>query len=260
MQWLYDSHPEALLENLKFIPQHTCWKDLTALVQYLVEMTIPKKVKRQTKSRINVPNPGAGSSRMNLGQVQQNPQHPRLEGIARGRQNGSMSKEVYLRYLRDLPSKDARKDAKKAYHEWILKINKERKESAVNLRKSKKKSYNDTLSEKMQDARFSAIYHGVVSTFVTALKNDVAQLKRDGHLEMFALAAKWAPSIPGAVDAKTNLGKHIARALFAPENPRGPRETKSDWDTKAFISYRKDYLTPLRAAMSVTETLMTEGK
>ena len=245
------------MANLVHIPQHTCWKDLTALIQYLVECKIPKKVKCQNKSRLRVQNPVAGSSRVTRRQEQAIP-HPKLEAIARGRQNGSKKKEEYLRYLRELPSKDARKEAKQAYHQWILKINKERKDLADNLRKSKKKIFNDTLSEKLQDPKFSAVYHAVVNTFATALRNDVAQLKKDGRISMYALAGKWAPSVPGAVDGKTNLGKYIARALYTAEHgPQKPDE--KDWDTKAFISYRKDYLTPLRAAMNLTETLMANG-
>ena len=99
-----------------------------------------------------------------------------------------------------------------------------------------------------------------MSTFSTALKNDIAQLKRENRRDTDSQVAILAPSVPSDLDDITDLGKNIARYLYALNHSEEKKKSQSAWDTKAFNSYRKDYLTPLRAAMNVIEALIKSEK
>lgn len=74
---------------------------------------------------------------------------------------------------------------------------------------------------------------------------------------MTALVGKWAPTIGGSIDCCTSLGKNIARALYSSFYQRAANESEMDFDTKAYVHYRKNFLTPLRISIKVPERLMS---
>ena len=76
-------------------------------------------------------------------------------------------------------------------------------------------------------------------------------------MESTALAGKWAPSIDGSFDLSTQLGRSIARSLF---REKTADESAKEYDRKAFSSYQKKYLGPLRDTIDIVEKHMSKRK
>ena len=76
-------------------------------------------------------------------------------------------------------------------------------------------------------------------------------------MESTALAGKWAPSIDGSFDLSTQLGRSIARSLF---REKTADESAKEYDMKAFSSYQKKYLSPLRDTIDIVEKHMSKRK
>ena len=82
-------------------------------------------------------------------------------------------------------------------------------------------------------------------------------LDKKEKLESTALAGKWAPSIGGSYDLSTQLGRSIARSLF---REKTADESAKEYDRKAFSSYQKKYLGPLRDTIDIVEKHMSKRK
>ncbi|EFX73537.1 hypothetical protein DAPPUDRAFT_325074 [Daphnia pulex] len=149
-----------------------------------------------------------------------------LEEIIRKRVDGVVEKTTWTRYLKQLPDDESRKSAKLKFTELSKVIHLARSREA----KMKKKSH------------------------------DKEALEKDKCLPKTALAGKWAPAIGGSIDSVTPLGKNIARALYSMAHQRDANESDSDYDTKAYIYYRKEFLTPLRTSINVPEQTMSKKK
>lgn len=173
---------------------------------------------------------------------------------------GTASKQDWKHYLRALPD-DARKQAKLHFQTSLKASYEELHQAAKASKRAKIDGFAADLEEMMQFEDFATLYNTVVKTFVTALRQDVESLEKDQRLPSFALAGKWAPSIADGTDRKTSLGKSIARALFASVHHLSEEDKMAkNFDTRAFVYYRKNVLTPLRAAINLPEALMSQNK
>ena len=182
-----------------------------------------------------------------------------FEELVKKRVNGEVTQNVWKKYLIELPNDEARVEAKKNY-QVIAK--------AVHVTRSQEAKINQTAAKELAKVKksdfeanhphFSKLYDTVVKLFVAALKEDKETLTKDKKLLLTALAGKWAPTINGAIDFSTSLGKSIARSLYLSSFP------VQDWTLnekkKAHNFYRKEYLTPLRAYVHSPETFMSSKK
>lgn len=184
-----------------------------------------------------------------------------LEEFIQKRIEGTASKPEWKRYLYALPNDEAREEARLSFQTKIKAIHSELHQEATARKKAVKDQFAANVAERMKEEKFAAMYNTVVQAFVTALQRGVGSLKKYKRLDSNDLAGKWAPSIAGAIDRRTSLGKNIARALYASKHESSDEEKMAeDFDTRAFMYYRKEVLTPLRAAINIPETLMSKKK
>ena len=182
-----------------------------------------------------------------------------FEELVKNRVNGKVPKTMWKKYLSNLSNDEVRKEAKKNF----LTIAKAVQSAHGQEAKIKKKAAKDLAKVKLSSfgivhKHFSTLYDTVVKLFVAALKQEKETLNKDKKLPLTALVGKWAPTIDGAIDFSTSLGKNIARSLYSSSFPIEewtPNEKK-----KAYNFYRKEYLTPLRAYVHSPETFMSSKK
>lgn len=185
-----------------------------------------------------------------------------FESLLLKRVNGLISKKDWKGYLKGLPNNEARQEAKAKLQETSKKVHLARSLEAKARKKAAKLESSTRLSNfRLLHQHFPALYDEVVRLFCEALLRDRETLKRGQGLDSTALAGKWAPSIGGAIDKKTDLGKAVARALYASSAEPG-KETQQSMtsDQLAFILYRKEFLTPLRKCIKVPEVDMSSNK
>ena len=182
-----------------------------------------------------------------------------FEELVKKRVNGEVTKNVWKKYLLELPNDEARVEAKKNFQVLAKAVHLTRSQEAkINQKAAKRLAKVNKSDFEASHPHFSTLYETVVKLFVAALKHDKETFIKDKKLPLTALASKWAPTIDGAIDLSTSLGKSIARSLFSssfPVQDWTPNENK-----KAHDFYRKEYLTPLRACVHSPETLMSSKK
>ncbi|KAJ7738156.1 hypothetical protein B0H16DRAFT_1664680 [Mycena metata] len=130
---------------------------------------------------------------------------------------------------------------------------------------------------KLADPKYRALYVAVARLFADRLLSDLSLLldsqmaetadARNALLREIGLAPKWAPSLRGAHDRRTNITTAISRLIYRGKD-KVPALTfpsalndRPELDAPDAIEvmrsfYRRWVLTPLRAATHVTETLM----
>jgi hypothetical protein len=247
--WLFHNHPQTLLHNLEHIPKHGYWKDLSWFMQFLLEGHTSMTKERQKPMSTE-------ETRIEQANVNYS-----LEEIIRKRVDGVVEKSTWKRYLKQLPDDESRKSAKLKFTELSKAIHLARSREAKMKKKSVKAlSAVKLLNFKTIHQHFPAVYNKIVNLFASTLKHDKEALEKDKCLPKTALAGKWAPAIGGSIDSVTSLGKNIARALYSMAHQRDANETDSDYDTKAYIYYRKEFLTPLRTSINVPEQTMSKKK
>ncbi|KAI8370654.1 uncharacterized protein BYT42DRAFT_548881 [Radiomyces spectabilis] len=118
------------------------------------------------------------------------------------------------------------------------------------------------------DRIYRALHLSVARIFASALQRDLDQLKKNQQqqgaaqdryalMEGLSMAAKWAPSPFGSHDKYTLLSTSIAECLFPPKTHQREGESRSDYLKRIRHEYRKQYTTPLRRALDVTEVRMS---
>ena len=245
--WLFHNHPLTLIHNLEFVAQHGYWKDLSWFIKFLVEGEVSLSTERPCKQRNSE---GDNASR-----------NYSLEEWIRKRVDGLVTKQAWQQYLRNLSNDQARNEARQKFQDMSRMIHIERSENAKRQKKlAKTEAAAKILNFKSLHPNFATVYDKVVSLFTTTLIRDKDALMKDKRLPTIALAGKWAPSIDGSIDSHTALGKNIARSLYASNHKKNAEESETDFDTKATIQYRKEFLTPLRTSINVPERLMSKRK
>lgn len=245
--WLFHKHPETLLSNLEFVAKHGYWKDLCWLIKFLLDDQVCMTTEHQPRLR-----------RPTYETTEQASSNYSLDELIRKRVNGVVNKHTWKRYLKKLPDDDARRNALQRFKELSKAIHLTRSKVAKIKKKEAKAIARVKLSEfKSVHQHFPAIYDKVVSLLTSNLKRDKDMLKNEKYLPMTALVGKWAPTIGGSIDCHTSLGKNIARALYSSFHQRTANESELEFDKKAFLLYRKEFLAPLRIAIKVPERLMS---
>jgi hypothetical protein len=247
-----------LIANLKSIPSYSSWKDLTKLIELIILNEVGKHAKPKSQPK---PKKEPAKNRNQKDPSKMNDQHRQsfLFDLARGVQDGSRKKKEYIDYLRQLQTPEEKKKAKVCYADATKRAQAEHKKQAEDKKKAKKKMYMDALSRLMDREDFAVLYQAVAEAFASTLKSDSEHLKTHGSLPPYSLAAKWAPSIEGAVNRKTSLGKHIALKLSSFMQADGANKSKKQMNTEALVNYRKT-LTSLRLAIGIPETLMSQNR
>lgn len=244
--WLFQNHPLTLINNLEYISKHGYWKDLSWIIKFLVEDTVSLSTERQKRSHDRLESDMENNS---------------LDEVIRKRVCGIIDKGVWKKYLQNLPNDESRKEAKERFPILSKAIHIEQsKEAKLKKSSAKAQAASKLTTFKANNKHFPELYEKIVSLFASALMCDKEALSKNKTLPTTSLSGKWAPAIGGSIDFHTSLGKNIARSLYLSSHQRLPNESESDFDKKAFIYYRQEYLTPLRAAIGIPERFMSKRK
>ncbi|KAJ7472643.1 hypothetical protein FB451DRAFT_1036014 [Mycena latifolia] len=124
------------------------------------------------------------------------------------------------------------------------------------------------VERKLADPKYRALYVAVARLFAERLLADFRLLRdcasaesanaRKALLRQISLAPKWAPSLFGTHDRHTNIATAVSRLLYhaARHHPDIPLPATDILRSM----YRRWFLSPLRAAMCVTETFMSANR
>lgn len=244
--WLHRHHPGTLVANLPEVASHGYWKDLSLLVKFLLMDQVSLTTKK--------------TPRTSRGLVFENSSAPAgdLDRLALERVQGKLSRKSWLRYLKNqFPSLESRQEARKRLSIIADSYHKEQSREAKKRRSRDSSSASNRVLQLLdQDSNFKLLYDAVVSLFCSALRQDSEVLRQGKELGKDRLAGKWAPTIGCSIDSTTCLGKRIALSLCEPR----PKESPAEYELRARLSYRTQYLTPLRSAISVPESFMSRKK
>ncbi|KAJ7032560.1 hypothetical protein C8F04DRAFT_1107223 [Mycena alexandri] len=134
---------------------------------------------------------------------------------------------------------------------------------------------------KLADPKYRALYVAVARLFADRLLDDLRVLiesqtaessdARNALLRDIGLAPKWAPSLRGSHDRRTNITTAISRLIYRGKDKvptltfPSALQDRPELDAPDVIEimrsfYRRWVLSPLREATLVTETLMTANR
>lgn len=183
------------------------------------------------------------------------------------------SKQFY-ESIRDLPEQEqAQKRAERAAQ--IQERLDQEKEAQKNEKRALRGTRQERISKLLQeDKLYRSLHFTVARLFADRLSKDLQQLKdnkkakkNDGSkcdkyadAKGLSLASKWAPTLRRAHDKYTLLATSIAEALYPPSAHQEKEETREHYLNKVRELYRKEYLSPLRGALVVTESLMSSNQ
>ncbi|KAI8938741.1 hypothetical protein NX059_004608 [Plenodomus lindquistii] len=129
--------------------------------------------------------------------------------------------------------------------------------AAKKMRQEKKMKQNECVQKKLtQDPFYRTLHISVARLFAEQLKQDKALLDSDKKSDQrkISLAAKWAPSAGEFHDKHTFILSSIAEILF----PDPAKNCPDAGDRELYLRhirelYRKQYISPLRKALSIVE-------
>jgi len=107
-----------------------------------------------------------------------------------------------------------------------------------------------------EDEKYQRLHVRVAALFAEQLKTDLAHMKENKRV---SLAAKWAPTACRHHDKLTLVVSTISQLLFKQSDLRKDKSYVSYVSTARNL-YRKNYVSPLRAYLKVTERYMSENK
>jgi len=220
--WLYENHPQTLIVNLPAIAKLGYWKDLNTL---LVMLATGGEVRWEAHKK-------------RVGRL------PRVSDRKKAAFNSGAAEKKQLVRMYELQSLSPVRQAK------VIKAKKreEKTSTARSLFNTNK--------------RYRALHTAIAIVYASQLQRDLNALRRRGSKAVSSLAAKWAPSPGKHEDEHTLLASSIALLLYR----NGSSQSTNEGETSALCAdrarrrYAKEFLTPLRRAAGLTETLMSAGK
>ncbi|RKP06725.1 hypothetical protein THASP1DRAFT_18085 [Thamnocephalis sphaerospora] len=220
--WLRKHHPETLLANLEQIPGVGYWKDLAELLLICACGQAAYRAFDQ-----------AAADRK----------------AVRGRRFQQPLKTLSIDAL-----EEQRRKKRVLAHEAEMERRSEAARSArVENRQERRERVRQLFAE---DLFYRRLHTKVALLFASTLQRDLEQLKANKNV---TLAAKWAPTPRGNHDKHTLLATTIAELLYPEATYRMADESYIAYVMRVRLLYQRDYLTPLRAKIPVTESLMSRG-
>jgi hypothetical protein len=184
------------------------------------------------------------------------------------------AREDRCKARREMVAEEREKDA-----QHYIEIGRKKTEEARALAKEQRLAVRHERNQRVgklleEDKVYQALHVTIARLFADQLRQDIAQMKENkekietGVYKKYyyalshnlSLAAKWAPSLGFSHDKHTFLATTIAEILFPSSTFQEKDETRDHYLNKVRELYRKQYLSPLRAAMDLTEHHMAPGK
>ncbi|KAG0197639.1 hypothetical protein BGX28_008861 [Mortierella sp. GBA30] len=236
MDFLRKEHPQTLLYNLRFIPDHGYWKDLLNWMVFETretpcDYTLTSRQAKQTTVRPGTCRPNRRRS---------------VSKVAGGERTDASvnSRKKDKKPRTEEERRRVIEDAEQRNRELSALARSERLEkSKVRLERAK------AVFE--ENALYRALHLEVARLFANALARDKARMQQGRPI---SLVAKWCPSLNQLHDSHTLIASTIAQILFP---DRLPEESQASYVNRVRQSLRREYYVPLRKATPVIETMMT---
>lgn len=275
-QWVLASHPETFKYNVvQFCPRFGYWKDLLELLvrDFLGEEGIEEeKVKAAENKRIFSPDQKMRRKLANVAEIQKHRNRKirtlRTGLILRdGTQESQEFKEPGTLRAKKLRSQARRaeyanmtpEEAAKARADFAMEVEERQRELQHQVRSERLDRRDNAISKcrvHWSDRKeWQNLHLAIAKQFAVALYLD--KLRLDQNKKVSSLCAKWAPSPDHYHDKYTCIATTIACILFPASIHRKENETDEKYVARALKMYQARYLTPLRKAAKVVETLMS---
>ena len=273
-QWLFESHPETFKYNVvQFCPRFGYWKDLLELLvrECLGEEGYAKERQEALQNK-TIFSPGLRANRDQAAKVRHaqrkaprsrlrrrspiSVQHATIETSAL-REKKARSKVRRAAYAKMTPE-----EAAKAKAEFAMDLEEKQEELRVQIKQERldKRDKAIVQARAVWNARkyWRDFHIAVAKQFAVALYFD--KLRLDAKKNVSSLCAKWAPTADHYHDKHTYIAATVALILFPPANHRRQDESEDKYISRALRMYQSFYLTPLRDAAHITESLMSARK
>lgn len=240
--WLADNHPLTLLASLR----------------WLVRPVIDKRA-TQTLDKVKDKEDEDDFDMVDVDEADPDKAHDICYGVSHGYWKDLLNLIVFAAHKQltcdlepsDLLNQKAEKNnSGKRKRDWDHSI-------AKGLRHLKKKVQNERVQILLKtDAFYRALHFSVARLFAGQLKVDKALLDsgRKSDLKKISLAAKWAPTFGEFHDKNTFILSSIAEILFPDPVKFCPDATNRELYLRHVRELcRKQYVSPLRAALSIVE-------
>ena len=272
-QWLLKSHPETFKYNVvQFCPRFGYWKDLLQLLvrEYLGEDGLAKE-RADAEANKRIFDPGNRAKRLKavkcrhaFYRTSRDRRGIRLSLSPDPDPNTSALKEKKARSKarRAEYDKMTLEEAAKAKAEFAMQVEEKQAERKVAAKVVRSEKRENAIVEcrAIWAARkeYRDLHMAIAKQFAVALHLDKLRLQAKKNVS--SLCAKWAPTPDHYHDKHTCIATTIALILFPAATLRIENESDEQYVDRALKMYQREYLTPLREAAKVTETLMSTQK
>ena len=268
-QWLLKSHPETFKYNvIQFCPRFGYWKDLLELL--VRECWGDGRVDKEKK--LSLQNRKIFSRQERSKRIQAAKLRHSLPSWSRRRHRVSTGLAPTSSALRQ---KKARSQARRAEYAKMTpeEAAKAKAEFAMDVEERQQELKQQIKHERLDKRENSIIrarivwntrkdwrdlHLAIAKQFAVAIHLD--KLRLDAKKKVSSLCAKWAPTPDHHHDKHTCIAATIALILFPPAVHCHENESDEKYVSRALKMYQSRYLTPLREAAQITESLMSSGK
>ncbi|KAI8603449.1 hypothetical protein EDD21DRAFT_368998 [Dissophora ornata] len=253
MDFLREEHPQTLLFNLRFVPDHGYWKDL---LNWLVFQVRSDPTDHSLVSRAAMPGSGRGGratrGRPSMFKRSASAAFTRNDKNRNKNNNSKSEDESGAESSETLRKKKPATDEER---QRAKEVNEERNQDlSAKARAERLKRDQERLERARTTFEDNAVYRAVhlevARLFANALVRDKARLERGRSV---SLAAKWCPSLNQLHDNYTLIATTIAQILF-PE--KRTEESHVVYVNRVRQQFRQQFYVPLRKATPVLETMM----
>ncbi|KAI8888681.1 hypothetical protein K501DRAFT_282743 [Backusella circina FSU 941] len=275
----FDMVAESKVELRRDFKTHGYWKDLATILTIYCQGELDGPGKDTSKaecSEFKVRRNARGAHKQQLeNNTYKALSWPKMEcKDFKLRRDTRRAREQRCKARREMDTEEREKDAQ--HH---IQVGQKKTEEARALAKEQRLAVRHERNQHVgqlleKDNVYQALHVTIARLFADQLRKDVAQMEENkgkikaGQYRKYyyalshnlSLAAKWAPSLGFSHDKHTFLATTIAENLFPPITYQEKDETRVHYLNKVRELYRKQYLSPLRAALDLTEHHMAPGK
>jgi hypothetical protein len=269
-RWLFEFHPETFKYNvIQFCPRFGYWKDLLELLvrECLGDEGIDKEKELSVRNQA-IFSPEERSKRIQAAKSRRSMpswsrrRRPTVSAGLTPTSSAVQSKKARSQARRAAYETMTPAKAAKARARFAMKVEEQQREliQEIKRERSDKREISISQARLVWNTRkdWRDLHVTIAKQFAVAIHLD--KLRLDAKKKVSSLCAKWAPTPNHYHDKRTCIATTIALILFPPAVHRHENESDENYVSRALKMYQSRYLTPLREAAQVTESLMSAGK
>jgi hypothetical protein len=273
-EWLLRNHPKTFRYNVvRYAPRFGYWKDLLQLLvrEYLGETAIEaeREAALENKAIYGSEERGRQANAQKSQGTHLRTQRPRsvsrrakTETPTAEKDRALLQKKLRNKARRAKYAEMSPEEAIKARAQFAMEVEERQSEMKAKMKLERHEKRIDAI-QKCQahwssNEEYRNLHLDIAKQFAIRLYLDKQRLLAKKKIS--SLCAKWAPSPGHYHDKHTRIATTIALILFPRSSNGRPSETDEEHISRALRLYQAQYLTPLREAAPVIETLMSSNR